>query len=219
MMRNTCLPMSIFVCQLVFCCNLAFGDLVIQATSVTTDMPGLGNAAGDPNNVRDQSGLSAGYTSGVTDFDTYMGSGILHDAQTANVFGSAGGTTTGTLNFDLGAQQNVSAFAFWNFGSDSPANVVEFSLEISDDDTFASSTNLGTFSANTNLGPGTALPGEVFNFAETSGRYVRMNILSNNGGGNTIFGEVAFKGNLAIPEPSSACVLVVAGVFLLRRRR
>jgi hypothetical protein len=44
---------------------------MLDPTSVSTNMGSLGSGHG-PVNAINQSGLSAGYTSGVADFDTYL---------------------------------------------------------------------------------------------------------------------------------------------------
>ncbi len=49
----------------------AHGGLVLAPVAATTSSIALG---GTPNNLRNQSGLSIGFTSGVTDFDTYFAS-------------------------------------------------------------------------------------------------------------------------------------------------
>jgi len=55
----------------------ARAGVILQAASASTDM---GTLAGSPDNVRNQSGLSAGYTSGVTDFDAYLAGNPTHDS-------------------------------------------------------------------------------------------------------------------------------------------
>jgi hypothetical protein len=61
----------------------------------------------------DQTGLSATYISGVTDFATFTAS-TTHDSQVDNDWVSS--TTVGSVTFDLGTVQTVDGLAFWNFG-------------------------------------------------------------------------------------------------------
>ena len=56
----------------------AHADLILQPTAVSTNMGSLQSAV--PDNVRNQSGLSAGYTSLVTDFDNYIASNPTHNS-------------------------------------------------------------------------------------------------------------------------------------------
>lgn len=197
--------------------SISFAELAIQPASVTTDFTPLANDNGDPNNVRDQSGLSLGYISGVTDFTTYTSSGVTHNGSLGNIFGSFE-TVTGNFDFDLGGFFSIQSIALWNFGNNSPSNVVGFTLFADDNNSFSSPVNLGSFTADPNLGPVTAVGAEVFAFADTIARFVRLEVTSNNGGANSIVGEVAFEGQAAIPEASSFLGLSAVAAFLSLRR-
>ena len=80
------------------------------------------------------------------------------------------------------------------------------------DATFATTTNLGSYTANTIGGSGN-VGGLVFTFTPASARYVRMQITSNYGAGiGTLFGEAAFEvqtaaAPAAVPAPSSLTLL------------
>lgn len=50
---------------------------ILQAAGVGTN---LTTHAGSPNNVINQSGLSTGYTSGLTDFDAYIAGSPAHNS-------------------------------------------------------------------------------------------------------------------------------------------
>src|SRR5262245_17023920 len=54
----------------------ARAGVILQPASASTDM---GTVFGSPDNVRNQSGLNSGYTSGATDFDSYVAGNPTHD--------------------------------------------------------------------------------------------------------------------------------------------
>jgi hypothetical protein len=201
----------------------ARAGLILQPTSASTNM---GSSAGSPGNTRNQSGLSAGYTSGVTDFDTYIASNPTHDSVLGNAsWFSSINTTTGNFDFALGSTFILQSFALWNIGGNVGVNVRGFELLADDNAAFSSPTSLGSFTANPNTGPVFAVLPEVFTFAPTSAAFVRMRIISNNNDApQTAFGEAAFEvqSPTAVPEPGSLTLLVAGGLGLLgyaRRRR
>jgi hypothetical protein len=74
---------------------------------------GAGHA---PNGAINQSGLSTGYTSLATDFDTYIASNPTHNTIN-NDWISAVGTLTGHFDFDLGGTFLVQSFALWDIAA------------------------------------------------------------------------------------------------------
>ncbi len=203
----------------------ARAGVILQPASASTNM---GTFDGSPDDTRNQSGLSAGYTSGVTDFDAYVASNPTHASNDfANDWISAGGFPTGNFDFALGGTFTIQSFALWNIGGNEDFNLRGFELLASDDASFSTFTSLGTFDANPNTGPDTAVLPEVFPFAPTSAAFVRMRITSNNGSiFSTGFGEAAFEvqsSPTAIPEPGTLALLasgvLSAGLWGWRRRR
>jgi hypothetical protein len=198
----------------------AQAGLILQPAAASTDM-GTFSFFSPPDNTRNQSGLSAGYTSLVTDFDTYIASNPTHNSlDVFNDWRSNIGIVTGSFDFDLGGTFTIQSFALWNIGSGqfSLANVRGFELLADDNAAFSSPTSLGSFDANPNTGPDTAVLPGVFPFAPTSAAFVRMVITSNNGAIVTEIGEAAFEvqsSPAAVPEPASMGLLAAGGLGLL----
>jgi len=189
---------------------IAKADLILDPAAVSTNM-GTFSAQHVPVNVINQSGLSVGYTSLVTDFTTYISSNPTHNT-TNNDWFSTPGTITGNFDFDLGGAFTIEALSLWDIGGNNNSSLVGFTLLAGSDATFSSSTVLGTFSANPNTGPLTAALPQVFNFSPTAASFVRMQITSNNGAGQTGFGEAAFA---VVTSPEPASIFLCGAAFAL----
>jgi hypothetical protein len=163
----------------------------------------MGTQGGAIGNTINQSGLSTGYTSGVTDLTAYLSSTPVHDSlNSSNYFSGVG--SSGSVDFNLGASYSIQSFILWTDGSNVPSEVRNFSLLAAGDAAFTNPVNLGSFTA---TGPGitSAVGAEVFSFSPTQAQFIRMQITSNNGGSATVLGEAAFaRANQSqIPEPST----------------
>lgn len=190
----------------------AQAGVVLQPAAVSTDMGEMSPA----DNVRNQNGLSPGYTSLATDFDAYIAANPPHDGTSASRrWVSSISVTTGNFDFDLGGTFRIKSFALWNMGDDLGFNVIDFDLLADDNPAFSSPASLGTFAADPNTGPFSAVLPEAFTFAPAEASYVRMVINSNHGGATTSFGEAAFE---VVPEPASLLLIALGGLALFAGR-
>jgi hypothetical protein len=188
---------------LVVPARLAEATLVVQAVSATTNMTENGPLV----NAIDQSGLSVGYVSGVTDFDTYT---ATHDTSTSpvTVFSATDLSSAGIVDFNLGSSFLIDRIAIW--GTDFPGlDMSSFDLSADDNASFTSPTALGTFSpAAQSADPQLK---QTFSFTPVSEQYFRLSSIVTSHGTQLAIGEVAFS---AVPEARAWLGLgLVCGVF------
>ena len=164
----------------------------------------------------DQSGLSVTYSSGVTDFSTYIGLSPSHGSATADQWLSALGNTTGTIDFDLASTFPLNRILLWNHSGQigtAGAGINGLTVFTSNVSDFSTSVNVGTFSALSQTNPV-----QVFNFNQvTNAQFVRLQINSNHGNASfTGAPELAF----ATPEPTTALLFAsgLAALAVGRRR-
>ena len=167
-------------------------------------------------------GQSSGFTSGVTDFNSYIAGNPTHlrdDFQ--GWIGPAGGPYTGVLDFALGGSYNVQRFAMWNTANGSTANVQSYTLFVSDVADFRSSTDVGTFT-NADLSSSSPYPVQVFDSLDTTGQYLCLRINSHYNNGNVVkIGKVALDigpGN-QVPKPGGLALASLALLSLAASRR
>jgi len=169
------------------------------------------------NNAFNQSGLSATYISGVTDFATFTAT-TTHNSQPNNDYIAA--TTTGNVTFDLGSVMIIDKIAFWNFGGlgGNPFfAATQFTLVASVDASFTAPIVLGTFNPAVF---GTSLnPAQVFSFAPTNAEFFRLQAFVSNGAPGVGIGEVAFNSTNVVPEPASLFLIGTGLAVAAARRR
>jgi uncharacterized repeat protein (TIGR01451 family) len=155
----------------------ANAGVVLQPAGATTTAGEYGDQWVAVNAIN-QSGLSAGYTSGLTDFDTYIGSAPTHSVQSGNTWFSAIGVTTGFFDLDLGGTHTIQSLALWNEsqtqGELQGVNAFDLYGDVNAD--FSTAVFLGSFNATDGL-----TVAEVFEFVPTTMAYLRIDILSNHG--------------------------------------
>ena len=206
---------SIFggICALVFSISVQAVP-IYQAASVTATTADFGGAFALVNMIN-QSGLSAGYTSGVTDFATVAG-GTTHNGAGALNSGFSVGPF-GQFSFDLGLVRSINGLAFWE--TQNSGSVLRFNLYADNDQNFANGVGslLGSFTATAS---GAAISSaQVFGFGAVSTRFLQLDIITTAGGSQPGIGEIAFRG--AVPEPMSLALLSIglAGLGFSRRKQ
>lgn len=194
---------------------------IIGATGATASS--TVGASYDIGNTIDQSGLSAGYTSGVTDFDIYIGTNPSHSyVAIDNEWFSAFNVTVATINYDLGSVMSIDRIALWNdeYSGFGIGNI----LTSIDNVLF---TTLAIIIP-TNSDAETDYFAQIFGFTTTAARYFRFNIRGcpqpNGGGHNGCgIGEVAFSSVAAVPLPAALPLfgtgLAIMGFMGWRRKR
>ena len=194
----------------------ATAGVILQASGVSTDMGELLPVV----QVIDQSGLSAGYTSLVDDFDVYLGATPTHvSSSSSTIWASSSGVTSGNVDFSLGASFLVESFALWN-RPETSLGLRDFNLLGDDDGDFSNAVALGSY---TSLRPGTndllAEP-EIFTFTPGSYAFVRMEVVNSYGGALVEFGEAAFEvQQTVVPEPSTLILFATTAACLFGFRR
>lgn len=136
--------------------------------------PACGTAdSGDIANVSNQSGLSVGYVSGVTDIDTHI---ATHPSNIeGNAWGGLRGPQLGYIDFDLGDIFAVESCALWT--QNNPNGIDAFNIWV--DGVLAGNFNAALVGTR-------AIPAQVFTFGPLTGQIVRLEVLSNHGGLNRL---------------------------------
>jgi len=201
----------------------AAADVIIAPVSAVCNVscPGFGSLT----NTIDQSGLSIGYTSGVTDFDAYLALNPTH----TNIFPgfewfSSSGSTTATVTYNLGAVTNINRLALFN---EEVSGIGLLNLFYSTDNILFLPLALGLLP--TDNPANQFYRADVFSFAATNAQYVRFEMSrcpQPNPGSfpACAIGEVAFasgEGTTVAPEPGTMLLLGsgLAGLAARRRRQ
>lgn len=193
----------------------ASAGIMLQPTAASTNMGHFNTF--DPIYAIDQSGLSANYSTGVTDFDAFTTSTttVLGGSSFNTWFSQT--STTGNFDFDLGGAFVIESFALWADPQNIGQGVNSFSLLASNDALFSSPAMLGAYNAVDGLGNANNFA-QVFSFAPTSASFVRMVINSNHGSTFTTgISETAFE--VFVPNPATSTLITFTSFATLRRRR
>lgn len=146
---------------------------IVSPISATIDAGGPG--FGSINNTLDHSGLTAGFASGVTDFDAYVATNPRHTMIFAGFeWFSNAGTTAAVVTYDLGEELTIDRLALWNEES-SGIGTLDL-LSSTDGATFTplASGLHPTDNPLTSPLDSPPYPADVFAFAPSSARFVRF---------------------------------------------
>ena len=206
---------------MTFAAQPVTAQTIVGAAGATINSGGPGD--GSINNTFNQAGLATGYTSGVTNFDTYIAGNPQHSLSFAgNEWFATAGATSASVTYDLGSILGIDAMALWN---EDFSGIGTFDLYGSTDGlAFAL---LGNFSPtdsvnNADYGP------QVFSFTALDARYFRLDASGcpqqPAGYDSCAIGEVAFRtaATNAVPEPGTWAMMLLgfsAVGFALRRRK
>lgn len=201
--------------------GVASASTIISAVGATVDVGGS-IAPSDINDTFNQNGLSANYTSGLTDFDSFVASTTHTLTFVGFEWFSEQNVTDAQVTYDLGASFSIDALALWN---EEFSGIGTLDLSVSNDN--LSFTNIATGLNPTNNPLNADYGADVFSFAATSFQFIRFN-MSNCPQPNAQFngcsiGEVAFRSAAVPPVPVPAGLPLIltglAGFGLLRRKR
>lgn len=197
--------------------GMAQASTVSSAVGVTSNSFGNYSTDRSIDRVSDQSGLSATFTSGVTDWDTYFSTAVSHNYfsqyEWFGPYHTEDNGGHGTLVFDLGGSFTIDKIAMWNediFG------IITFDVYTSNDG--LSYTAVGSGLTPTNNTDDQDYTNDIFTIDPSIGRYVKLDITSYtiNNFQSCSMGEIAFSTVAAAPNPvpvPSSIILLASGIL------
>lgn len=197
--------------------NFASAQSVIGSVGVTSSAPLLGFVSPMPvSQLIDQSGLSATYVSGVTNFAQFVATTTAQYTCGPVCYPELGGVGSQVspmfIRFDLGTVMSIRSIAIWNQVGSGSLNTF---------DLLSDAGSIGSYSVPDPISnPQFAT---VINFNPVATRYITIANPTNFGAiGNpgVILNEVAFNGTV-VPEPASLLMVGagLAGIVVVARRK
>jgi hypothetical protein len=190
--------------------------VVIGPTAASVSSPD-GSPFGNVDNIINQTGLSASYVSGVTDFMSYTGTTTAAYAGGTSSLGLGGVAGLGSFYFDLGASYDISAVA--TRGQDCcPSTITGYDLYSSD--TYGAG---GSRSLIGSFGAGVSPLAYVGLFTAVTAQFLEIDVTTNAGFPASRFQEVVFGAQVsAVPVPASVWLFgtaLIGFVGMSRRRK
>jgi hypothetical protein len=217
MMKRTLVAVASAV-ALITLSDAAQAGVIIEPVGISASagLPVGDSAPTALGNIIDQSGLSAPYVSGVTNFSAYVATTTASYSCSDGCFPELGGVAgiPATITFDLGLPTVVDAIVIWN--QSGTASLVRFDLKGIGGN---SVTSLGSFTMPSSS-QDSPEPAEVFTFAPGMFSSLEMDITGNACyDAGTKLNEVAFEA--VVPEPVSMTILGsgIVGLGVIRRRK
>jgi hypothetical protein len=209
MLHNTSIVSIALVISLAVVID-ARADVIRSANSVISAPPVIGAYSFD--RTIDQSGLTIGYVSGATDFNTYVGLSPTHvGSDSPENFAASPTTVPQDVDYDLGATYPVTKMAFWNYPFNTLGPVSSLDVFTANNASFT-----GAFFAGSFLPADDAASEvnhvQVFDLADSNARYIRLHVTGQTTTNAFGYSEVAFA---VVPEPFTVGYIAVAVVSLL----
>lgn len=210
----------------LLCCGASsvYAGPILSAVDAVINVGGPG--FGSITDTYNQSGLSAGYTSGVTDFDTYLATSPSH----THIFDgfewfSENPTDSASVTYDLGALYSIDALALWNEES---SGIGVLDLYTSTDGIIFTALSTGLLPTDNEVDDYTA---DVFSFASVAAQYIRFDMSAcpqlPSSFDACAIGEVAFRsaaeddnGDRVVSEPGTLALMALGliGFASMRKR-
>lgn len=197
--------------------SLAQAAVVIAPVTAVVEIGGEAGSDFGISNLFDQSGLTEGYDSGLTDFDEFLAAEPQHSASGAGrEWFAQSGQLAARITFDLGGLFDLRHLALWNEEAGGVGRLKIYAMD----------KLIADVSPTDNASGARFYGAERFDFGPVATRYVTFE-LSDCGGTyqGCSLGEVAFGGfaeGASVPEPATWTMMILgvwgAGAMLRRAR-
>lgn len=213
----TSVAISLFM--IFFIITSAQASVIRSAISVTGNTFGNWGPEYVVENTINQTGLSSGFVSGATDWNTYFSGNPTHTLVAAYYewWGGANAGLTGSVTYNLGGLFAIDKIALWN---EEVTGIASFNVYTSTNGTVFNlvASNL----LPTNNPQGSDYLADIFSLTNSIGQYVKLDLVGagDNGYNTASMGEIAFSTSAAVPLPPTVLLLGggLMGLLGLRKR-